>query len=317
MDMITAGDLSADALRRMALDEDLKTRVMADPLLAAIARRVARRYVAGEQLDDAVDRARGIAAAGHLVSIEYVGESIRDEPVANAATERFLEVVERIRREGLPSSVSLDLTHVGSAVDPELGRTNAARIAAAAAAAGLTMTVSAEGSQRTDLILDTYGELAAEFGATVGITLQARLHRTAEDLERVLELPGRIRLVKGAFGEPESAAVPRGSRDLSERYLSGAGRLITAGHPVSIATHDRELLAALQAKHDDVLRGPHVEFEMLLGLGRETLDGLRESGHRTREYVVFGQEWWLYVLNRISEQPERLHLALAEAVAGP
>jgi proline dehydrogenase len=143
--------------------------------------------------------------------------------------------------------------------------------------------------------------------------LQARLHRTPDDLERVLARPGRVRLVKGAFEEPESVAIPRESPALQGRYLDLAQELITSGHRTSIATHDEEILEELLTRHGATLRGEHVEFEMLLGLGEQALDRLRTDGYRTREYVVFGQEWWLYVLNRVSEQPQRLHTALSDA----
>jgi proline dehydrogenase len=129
-----------------------------------------------------------------------------------------------------------------------------------------------------------------------------------------MRLPGRVRLVKGAYEEPEHVALPRESGELRATYLRLAGTLIETGHPVSIATHDDVLLDELERRHGDALRSDHVEFEMLLGLGGDGLDRLREKGYRTREYVVFGGEWWLYALNRISEDPVRLHTALADAV---
>ena len=124
--------------------------------------------------------------------------------------------------------------------------------------------------------------------------------------------PGRIRLVKGAFLEPTDLAYPRGSDELKQAYLELARRLVTAGHPTAIATHDEQLVATLIAEHGQALKSPQVEFEMLRGLGTDLLDGLHNDGYRTREYVIFGGEWWLYVLNRIAEEPERVIAALAD-----
>jgi len=307
---------AARALRRMALDEDLKARVVTDPVLAGLARRIADRYVAGENLHDALVRARAVVRRGHAVSLELVGESVRDRQEAEQATDAFVEVAQAITDCGLPSTVSLDLSHLGLLIDRGLGAANAERVARAAAAAGTTLMLSAEGSDRTELVLDTY-ERVFDACPVVGITLQARLHRTPDDLARVMARSGRVRLVKGAFEESEYVAVSREDDRLRSRYLALADTLITGRHNTSIATHDLDLLDELQQRHGSALREPHVEFEMLLGLGEDALDGLHAQGYRTREYVVFGQEWWLYVLNRVSEQPDRLHAAVADALGDP
>ncbi|NHC45552.1 proline dehydrogenase family protein [Motilibacter aurantiacus] len=306
---------AADALRAWALDEGLKARVMAHPELSPLAARVARRYVAGDSIEEALAAARSAVQRGHAASIEYTGESVRDAELARREADVFVELATAIRAAGLPSTVSFDLSHVGAVVDEGLTLDNVRRMATAADAAGATLMVSAEGSGRTDLVLGLYERLCAE-QLDVGITLQARLHRTPRDLDRVLRHPGPVRLVKGAFREPESLAYPRGSAELTAAYLDLAGRLLAEGHRVSLATHDPELVSALVAEHGDRLREEDVEFEMLRGLGTALLDGLRAEGYPTREYVVFGGEWWLYVLNRIAEHPERALLALADLAPG-
>ena len=304
-------DEVADALRAWALDEDLKARILADPGLAAAARRVASRYIGGDTIAEAVAVARAGVTHGHLASIEYAGESVRDAVLARAETDVFLELARTIADEGLPSSVSLDLSHLGAVVDPGLGLAHARELAAATATAGQEMMISAEGSDRTDLVLGLYETLASEYDH-VGITLQARLHRTPSDLERVLGSGGRVRLVKGAFLESEEVALRRGADELATRYLELGRATLAADHAVTFATHDDALVAALQHEHGDRLRQSGVEFEMLLGLGTELLDSLRADGYRTRQYVVFGGEWWLYVLNRIAEHPERVFTALTD-----
>ncbi|RIJ77025.1 proline dehydrogenase [Nakamurella silvestris] len=308
-------EIAADTLRAWALDEDLKRRVMGSPALAPLAARVARRYSAGDDVDDAVRVAGQAVSRGHLASIEYAGESVRSKELADSEAEVFLQVAGAVVQTGLPSSLSFDLSHLGSLVDRDLAVTHVRRLAAATESAGTELMISAEGSDRTDLVLDIYEELSADIGR-LGITLQARLHRSPADLERLLELPGRIRLVKGAFLEAEDVAHVRDSPEMVAAYLSLAGRILSADHRVSFATHDdslvTQLVEELNTRHPDALLSDRVEFEMLLGLGTELLDRLHTEGYRTREYVIFGGEWWLYVLNRIAEDPQRVITALAD-----
>lgn len=302
---------AANTLRAWALDEKLKARVMSDPTLSALAGRVASRYTAGETIQDAIAAAHAGLARGHAPSIEYAGESIRDAGVARAETDVFVDLASAIADAGLPGTVSFDLSHVGAIIDRDLALAHAREMAAATVPLNTALMISAEASDRTDLVLDLYDALAADY-PHVGVTLQARLHRTPADLERVLTHPGRIRLVKGAFLEATDVAYPRGSDDLEQAYLGLARRLVAAGHPTALATHDERLVAKLIAEHGQALKAPHVEFEMLRGLGTDLLDGLHDDGYRTREYVIFGGEWWLYVLNRIAEEPERVVVALAD-----
>lgn len=284
---------------------------MSTPALAAVASKVARRYSAGETVGDAIAAAGAAVARGHQASIEYAGESIRTAELARSEAGVFLDLAAAIGAAGLPSTISFDLSHLGLLVDPELAIGHVRQLAAATEPFGTQLMISAEGSDRTDVVLDAYDTLATEC-PRVGITLQARLHRTPADLERVLRHPGTIRLVKGAFLEPESVAHPRGSSELTAAYVQLAARVVGAGHALNLATHDDELVDTLIAKLGDSLKSPTVEFEMLLGLGTDLLDALQRDGYCTREYVIFGGEWWLYVLNRIAEQPQRVVTALAD-----
>lgn len=302
---------AADTLRAWALDEELKSRVMANPHLAQQAERIARRYTAGYTTTEAIAVLAANAARGHRGSIERVGESVRDATVANRETDQFIELIHSLAKCGLQATISFDLSHVGSVVSPELGLTNVMRIAQAAREANTSVMISAEGSDRTDLVLDLYEQVAATFPET-GVTLQARLHRSGKDLSRVTRLPGPVRVVKGAFLEPESVAYPRDSNHMITAYRAMVAELVGSGHRVNIATHDAKLVHSLRDDLSDDLRGQHVEFETLQGLGTELLDSLRFDGYATREYVVYGPEWWLYVLNRIAELPERVLIALAD-----
>lgn len=313
--MTTERELAADTLRAWALDEDLKRHVMSTPALAAAATKVARRYSAGETIDDAIAAGDAAVARGHRVSIEYAGESVRKGDLARSEARVFLELAAAIAASGLPSTISFDLSHLGLLVDPELAVEHVRQLAAMTEPLGTQLMISAEGSDRTDAVLAVYERLGNEI-PRLGITLQARLHRTPADRERALKFPGTIRLVKGAFLESESVAHPRGSAGLTAAYVSLAGSILAAGHPLNLATHDDDLVDTLINTYGAMLAAPNVEFEMLLGLGTELLDRLNRDGYATREYVIFGGEWWLYVLNRIAEQPHRVVTALADLNRG-
>ncbi|HEX7642872.1 MAG TPA: proline dehydrogenase family protein [Burkholderiaceae bacterium] len=308
---------ASEALRKLALNEEARELFCFDPRYRPFMQRAARRYIAGQTIGDALGCAQAMAARGHAASIEYMGESVRNAARADSETGVFLAVIEALDRAGQPASISLDLSHVGLLVDPELGYRNLCRIARAAAAGGREVMISAEGSERAGAIHDIYARLHEEAQLHhVGMTVQARLHRTESDLKRLMAYPGKIRLVKGAFLEPAEVAWPRGSAELQENFLRFARELLGAGHLCSIATHDgeiqRELCEFISRRG---LQRERFEFETLIGLGTEQLDGLQRQGFPTREYAGFGDEYFLYVVNRIAEEPSRLLQALIDVTA--
>lgn len=309
----SGAEVSSAALKRIARDEGIKAYVQAqkpvhDALLGA-----ALRFIGGERLGECVEVAQRVNRLGHSVTIDHMGESTRDEAMAREATEEFLRVVGAIGGRGLNSSVSLDLSHLGLVVDPELAFENASRLASAAREAGLEVMVSMEGSERTDEVLGAYRRLSESF-ENVGITLQAHLYRTPRDLEDALTRPGKIRLVKGAFEEPEDVAMARG-RDLDKAYRSFVERLLLSGHPTSVSTHDPAILE--HADHfvrENGLEAGAAEFEMLYGVQEERLEKMRGLGYRTRVYLPYGTEWYLYLCHRLAEHPPNIFRAVADAV---
>jgi proline dehydrogenase len=306
--------LAALALKRISRDERIKSyvqneRPVYDALLGATLR-----FIGGERLEECLETARRLNAAGHAVTIDYMGESTRSERLAAQATEEFVRVVRAVSSLGLDASVSLDLSHLGLVVGHDLALENASLVAREADGAGLELMISMEGAERTHDVLRMYHDLAAQF-PRVGITLAAYLHRTPDDLERVLQRPGKVRLVKGAFGEPTSEALGRG-QPLNEVYRTLAERLLLARHPVSIATHDPDLLDHVHRfVQDHTPNIEHIEFEMLYGVQPERLDEMRRLGYRTRVYLPYGEEWYLYLCHRIAEHPPNLYQAMANAVA--
>lgn len=305
---------AAMALKRVARDERIKAYVGAERPIYDVLLGAALRFIGGERLEECLATADRMNEAGHAVTIDYMGESTRSERMATRATEEFVRLVQAISSRGLDASVSLDLSHLGLVVDHELAAENASIIAAEVHHAGLELMISMESAERTDDVLTMYHKLADRY-PRLGITLQAYLHRTPGDLRLALGRPGKIRLVKGAFAEPTSIALSRGPK-LNEAYRTLAERLLRAGHLVSIATHDPDVLDHIHRflqEHD--LSHDTVEIEMLYGVQPERLEQMRRLGYRTRVYLPYGEEWYLYLCHRIAEYPPNLYQAVADAVA--
>lgn len=298
---------AAAVFRALALSENAKAFVLGEPALYGPLYGAAMRYIGGEGLDDCLAIARATNAAGHAITIDYMGESTRERAHAVAAAAEFARVAATIADTGLAASISLDLSHIGLVVDDGLCFEHAATIAAAASRAGTEMIISAEGVERTDAVLALHGRLSARH-ANVGITLQAYLQRTPRDLDTLLERPGKIRIVKGAFAVPDGLALPRGDA-LNRVYLDCVERVVGAGRACSVASHDPAIVASVRQTVDL----SRVEFEMLRGVTGERLDALRAAGCATRVYLPYGREWFLYLCNRIAEFPPSLFDAIVAA----
>lgn len=305
-------ELARATLKGIARDERIKALVESDRRTYSLLLGAANRFIGGETLEECLPIAREINEAGHAVTIDSMGESTRDPNDAAQATSTFARVIDGIAANGLDASVLLDLSHIGLAIEPGLALEHARGLATTTAEAGLELMISAEDSSRTDHILDIHRELAGAY-ANVGITLQANLHRTTADLHRVRELPGRVRMVKGAFEESRTVALPRGA-ELDGRYLRLVTALLDRNHPVSIATHDTELLARILPLVDPADTTGTVEIEMLRSVGEGLLGHIHETGYRTRLYLPFGVEWYLYLCHRLAEYPPNLYRAISDAL---
>lgn len=306
---ITQLDQVAAALRKAALNEDAKAYLFANRELNALFKKGAKRYLGGDNLQELLPTVKGLNERGFACAADFMGESIRREEEANAATEEFLRLCAGIGEQGVNSSVSLDLSHIGLLIDKELCMHNLSRICEAAR----EVVISAEGIDRTDSIHEIYKSLGAKY-PHLCITVQAYLHRTKYDLPELKKLPNKIRLVKGAFDVPEHLAHKRGQQ-LNKIYLDYVYGLLSSNHACSIATHDstiqeavKEMLLTIRPDKE------RYEFESLLGIENDRLAALKEEGHRCRIYVVYGQEWYLYLLNRVAEYPLSIFQVLLDVL---
>lgn len=304
---------AATALRRMARNETIKSYVQQNAPLYDALLPAALRFIGGETLPRCLTTVRTVNEEGFATGMDFMGESTCDSAAARQAAEEFLCVVKSIKEYNLNSSIGLGLSHIGMAIDASLAFENASAIAQAAHEAGTEIMINAEGSERTNDVFDLHRRLC-ERHDNVGITIQAYLYRSAEDLVSALNRPAKIRLVKGTYGEPPEAA--RQCREaVDSAYREFMETLLASGHTCSIATHDRLLLDHAHKFIQELnLNKDAIEFEMLYGVAMDRLREMLCQGYRTRVYVPYGKEWYLYLCHRLAEYPPNIHRAISDAV---
>jgi len=271
-----------------------------------VTRRVVRRFIPGETLDDAVGAARQVNASGMHATLNPLGENVATVDDAAAATETYVEIIERIAAEGLDSGVSVKLTMLGLDLNAELARANLRRVLGAAAPHGIFVRVDMEASPYVDRTLELIDELRPEFPA-LGAVIQSYLRRSAGDVDALIDAGTPIRLVKGAYAEPEAVAFPdKAEVDAAFRMLLDRLARPDAGHvPLAVASHDPAMLEharALIEQHS--LR--HWEFQMLFGIGRSWQERLAEAGLPVRIYISYGPAWYPWFMRRLAERPANL-----------
>lgn len=273
------------------------------------ARRVARRFVAGESLDDALRAASELNARGLLVTLDYLGESVHAAEDVEAVTAAYVELVGCISQDSLRASISLKLTHLGLDISESLCMDALRRIFQAAQEAGVLVTIDMEGSAYTDTTLRIYRTLRDEYGfANAGTVIQSALHRSVDDMRQLMEEGARIRICKGAYLEPPEIAHTEKSI-IDAVLIDIMIDALNAPPPayLEIATHDDKIInAAIDAINDGQLNPERSEFQMLYGIRTDRQAELVESGYRMRVYVPFGQTWYPYFMRRLAERPANL-----------
>jgi proline dehydrogenase len=281
--------------------ESPKKLLMGNPL----GRRLASRFIAGEELEDALRVIRRLSGEGFMVTLDCLGESVHQAAAAEAACETYVQLLDRLAAEKLDSHVSVKLTQLGLAIDEGLARRNLARLAENATRHHNFVRVDMEGSAFTDATLRVFCSVDAPRDV-MGIAIQSYLRRTQADVEELLKRGVRIRLVKGAYKEPADIAFPR-KREVDRSYQELAGELLGSGIYHAIATHDERLIAATESyARAHGIAPANFEFQMLYGIRRQLQRTLVEQGWRVRLYVPYGREWYAYFMRRLAERPANL-----------
>jgi proline dehydrogenase len=265
--------------------------------------RVARRYVAGSSLDDAVRTVRALNERGIMATLDVLGEEVSDPGRAEAFTEEYLRVYERIDAEGLDCNVSVKPTMLGLFIDEALCRSLLERLAADAQRRGNFLRIDMEDRRATDPTLAIYRDLHVRYGP-VGTVLQAYMRRTLRDIAELPSEEANIRLCKGIYIEPRPVAW-KGHDTVRRNFVHALDALLDRGVYTAIATHDEYLLCeAVASIRRRGLRRDQYELQMLLGVEEELRDVLVDAGHRLRVYVPYGEDWYPYSVRRLRENPQ-------------
>ncbi len=268
-------------------------------------RRLASRFIAGEKLEDAIRVIRRLNSDGFKVTLDCLGESVREETAAETACQTYLQLLDRLAEEKLDSHVSVKLTQLGLAIDEGLARRNLGRLAESAARHHNFVRVDMEGSVFTDFTLRVFCAVDAPRDV-VGIAVQSYLRRTAGDVEDLLKRNVRIRLVKGAYKEPADIAYAQ-KRDVDRSYQELTEKLLASGIYHAIATHDERIITATESfAREHGISPDRFEFQMLYGIRRRLQRELIQQGWRVRLYVPYGPEWYAYFMRRLAERPANL-----------
>lgn len=279
-----------------------------------ITRALSQRFVPGESVSSAVEAAREANAQGLKVTVNYLGEYVRDRATARAAADTYLELLERIEAQELDANVSLKLTQMGQYIDAGFFRENLGRVLERARAAGTFVRFDMESSDLAQPTLDAFEELWAEGWRNTGVVLQAYLYRTAEDVRRMIDLGARVRLCKGAYAEPPEVAYQEMPR-IRAHFEELARWLLERGNYPAIATHDELLIDAVRthADREGIDRG-RFEFQLLHGVRRDLQQALVRDGYTVRVYIPFGEMWYPYLMRRMAERPENLWFMVGSVV---
>jgi len=270
----------------------------------------ARRFVAGETLDEFLAVVRAMNARGFTVACGLLGEGVEDPGHAAAVVDEYRQILTSFAAENLRSNVALKLTHLGLAIDADLARANVSAVAERARSYGNFVRIDMEQSAYTDATLELYRTLRRSGVDNVGTVLQAYLHRSEADLSTLAGLEPNLRLVKGAYLEP-SAIAYQTRDDVDGAYVRMIEAALMRLPFTAIATHDHRIIEhALAFARRHSIAQERFEFQMLYGVRPKLQTELLERGHPVRLAIPFGSQWYPYLVRRLAERPANLFFFL-------
>jgi proline dehydrogenase len=278
-------------------------------------RAFARRFIAGETVDDAIAAVRELESQRLRHTLDHLGESVATLAGTERCTGEYLSLIDHVARAGIGRNISLKLTQLGLDVDRATCVDNLRRILAAAGRNDFFVRIDMEGSPYTEATLEIFETVWRLGERCSGVVLQSCLYRTEQDLERVNRLGARVRLVKGAYREPRSVAYQQ-KEDVDAAFVRQAKRLLTTGTYPAIATHDAVIIAEIKRfAAEQHIASDRFEFQMLYGIRRDLQTSLAAEGYRMRIYVPFGAEWFPYFMRRLGERPANVGFVLRSLIA--
>jgi proline dehydrogenase len=269
---------------------------------SSAARRMTRRFVAGDTLEEALAVCARLHREGIVSTLDHLGENVTSVDEAADSREAYLDALEQIHARGLPSTISLKLTQMGLDLSSKACIENVTALAQKAAQIGARVEIDMESTAYTDRILRIVERVARDSGR-VRAVIQAYLFRSAGDIERLNGMRIPVRLCKGAYNESHHEAFAR-KQDVDANYVKLMKLLMDQGVDPALATHDPAMQSAtLDYAQERGISADGFEFQMLYGIRRDLQRSLVSSGHRLRLYVPYGNAWYPYFMRRLAERP--------------
>lgn len=264
---------------------------------------IASRFVAGEDIADALAYARSQNERNVGIIVNFLGEHYSDPATAEADTQVYLDIVEELSTTESQVCISVKPSQVGLDLGEDLFRENIDRIAGGAAREGIFVWIDMEDHTTTETTLNAYKRLSSKYGGGVGVCIQANLKRTEEDLRSLADTQGKVRLVKGAYDEPEELAYKEKAivDQRYREYMRFMFREFDDG--VAIGSHDPEMISLACELHEEY--GTEFEIQMLMGV-REDAQYDLATERDVWQYVPFGDRWMSYFYRRLMERKENL-----------
>jgi proline dehydrogenase len=300
---------------------------------SALFRPLVKRFIAGDDLETALAECVKLTERGYLITLDYLGENTASEAEANAAVRTYRQMLDRIASVGVvqsfhrtplidhgrlyrdPLNISIKLTQCGLDQGEGFAERNYREVLSTAQGHGNFVRIDMESSAYTERTLAMI-ERVWPLHKNTGTVLQSYLYRTDADLERMIALGARVRLVKGAYLEPAEVAYPEKSK-VDEAYVRQAKRLLTAGFYPAIATQDEAIIRTLNAfVAEQGIDRASFEYQMLYGVRRDLQESLRQEGYNVRVYVPFGESWYPYFTRRLAERPANVGFILKSLLKG-
>jgi proline dehydrogenase len=276
-------------------------------------RGISRRFVAGEELDEAIEVARVLNGQRLQVALDHLGENVSEAEQARAAVQDYIAAIERIKQTGVDANISIKLTALGLDISQELCEQNVRSILEYARQYAIFVCIDMEGSDYTEQTVDIALRLHKQF-EYVGTVIQSYLYRSKKDIEQLIAQGVRVRLVKGAYKEPKEIAFQQKS-EVDRNYVRLTMMLLSRGNFPAIATHDEAIInAACKYARDNGISKSAFEFQMLYGIRRDLQEKLVSQGYKVRIYVPYGSQWYPYLMRRLAERPANLIFVLSNAL---
>lgn len=268
-----------------------------------------KEYIAGETLEQAIVNAKKLNAEGILTTIDVLGEFITTLAEAEANKKEYLEVIDAAEKAGVKGNYSLKPTFFGLLLDKNVAYSHIREVVAKAASYNNFVRIDMEDSPCTDMEIELYRKLKAEFPGNVGLVVQAYLKRTRHDIEGLHDLntpehPVNLRVCKGIYVEPETIAYKK-YQEINDNFLRDVEYMFQEKMYPAIATHDVAVIeGAYRLIKKYQVDSEKYEFQMLYGVTPALRKSIVDKGHRMRVYVPFGKQWFGYCTRRLKENPE-------------